>query len=69
MIEGTKSIWASKTVWAGLVAVIAGVAGIWGYSISPEDQSSIVEIVLAVAAAVGGAGAIVGRIKASKAVG
>ena len=65
----TKSVWASKAVWGGLIAVIASLAGIWGYTITPADQASIVELVTSVAALGGGALAIVGRILASKKIG
>lgn len=63
-----KAWWASRTIWAGIVSALAGIAGVAGYSISPEDQAQIVTLVVGVASLVGGAGAIFGRIKASKAV-
>ena len=69
MTNETKSILASRTVWSGLVAVVAGVAGIWGYGFSSEDQAAVVELGSAVAAAVGGIGAIWGRVAATKSVG
>ncbi len=64
----TKNIFASRTVWAGVVAVAAGVAGIWGYSVNAEDQATIVELASSIAATLGGLGAIWGRVAASKAV-
>ena len=64
----TKSMWASKGVWGGIIAVVASAAGIWGYSITPADQANIVELVTSVVALGGGALAIVGRIMASKKV-
>ena len=64
----TKNIFASRTVWAGIVAVAAGVAGIWGYSVSAEDQATIVELASSIAATLGGIGAIWGRVVASKSV-
>lgn len=68
MSEDQKPWWQSKTVWGGVVAVGAGVAGIWGYSVSPDDQAAIVDVVAAVTAAFGGGCAIVGRIMATKKV-
>lgn len=62
----TKSLWASKTVWGGIIAVVASLAGIAGYTVSPADQASIVDLVTSVVALGGGALAIVGRILASK---
>ena len=67
-MEGVKSILESKTIWGGLVALVAGVVGIWGYSISPEDQTSLVALVTGIPSLVGGAFAIYGRIVASKQV-
>ncbi len=61
-----KSILASKTFWGGLIALVAGILGFFGYQLGGVDQAAIVETVTAVAASVGGLIAIVGRIKASK---
>ena len=33
----TKGLLASKAVWGGIIAVLAGAAGIFGYTVSPED--------------------------------
>lgn len=65
----TKSMFASKAVWGGIIAVLASVAGIWGYSVTPADQAQIVDLVASLAAGVGGGIAIVGRILASKKIG
>lgn len=65
----TKSVWSSKAVWGGLIAVVASVLGIWGYSVTPADQASIVELLTSVAAAIGGGIAIWGRVVASKKIG
>ena len=64
-----KSWWASKTVWGGLLALVAGVAGVFGYQLLPADQSALVEIGAAIASSVGGAIAIWGRVRASKGIG
>ena len=68
-MEDFKNIFASRTVWGAIIAVIAGIAGIFGYAISPEDQANLVEIGLAAASTVGGVIAIFGRVKASKKIG
>lgn len=62
----TKTLFASKTVWGGIVALLAGIAGIFGYSIQTEDQIAAIEVGTALASAVGGGIAIYGRIKATK---
>lgn len=67
-MDETKPWYMSKTVWGGLIAVAAGAAGAFGYTIAPDDQAQIVDAVVAVATVVGGLLAVFGRVKASKAV-
>lgn len=62
----TKPLYASKTFWGGIVAVLAGAAGMIGYVVGPDDQAQLVEIATAAASAVGGVAAIAGRIMATK---
>jgi hypothetical protein len=64
-----KSLLASKTVWGGFLALFAGFAGIFGYSISPADQVQAVDAVASVASSIGGIVAIYGRVKATKVIG
>jgi hypothetical protein len=64
-----KSIFASKTVWGGLIAVAAALLGLFGYTITPADQVAVVEAVAAIGSAVGGVLAIYGRIVATKRIG
>jgi len=64
-----KSILASKTVWGGLIAIAAALLGMFGYTVTPSDQVAVVDAIAAVAAAVGGAIAIFGRIVATKRIG
>ena len=61
-----KSWWASKTVWGGLIAIIAGVLGFFGYQLLPADQTALVDGGAALAASLGGVIAIWGRVRASK---
>lgn len=67
-MEDIKPWYTSKTVWGGIIAVGAGVAGAFGVAISPADQAHLSDIVVVIATSIGGLLAIVGRIKASKAV-
>ena len=39
-MEEQKSWYASTTIWGGAVAAVAGLAGIFGYTISPADQAA-----------------------------
>lgn len=68
-MEETKSVWASKTFWGGVIALLAGVLGFFGYQMGAEDQQAVIELVSAIVASIGGAVAIVGRVKASKKIG
>lgn len=61
-MEDTKSFLASKTFWGGLIAVLAGFAGLIGFD--PAQLPSADEIV----AVIGGVIAIVGRFTATKAI-
>lgn len=64
-----KGALASKAVWGGIIAILASVAAIWGIKISPDDQARLVDIIIAMAAGVGGIMAIWGRITATKMIG
>jgi hypothetical protein len=64
-----KPWWASKAVWGGVVAMLAGAAGLWGYKVSPADQAQLVELVSSAVALAGGAYSVYGRIVATKKVG
>lgn len=68
-MDDFKSIFSSKTFWGGLLAIVAGVLGFFGYTMGTEDQAMLVDSIAAVAAAVGGVIAIWGRVKASKVIG
>lgn len=59
-----KAWYASKTVWSGIVAALAGVLGMLGYTVTPADQATLADLALSIGSAVGGIGAIIGRVKA-----
>lgn len=61
-----KSFFASKTIWGGLIALIASAAAIWGYAITPADQAQIVELVTGIGGIIGSVLAIYGRIVATR---
>lgn len=74
-MDQTKSWYASTTIWGGVVAAVAGMAGIFGYSITPADQAAlsdsigqVVALVTSVSALGGGLLAIWGRVRASKVI-
>ena len=66
MFTDTKSIFASRGVWGALIAIIAAGGGLFGYTITPDQQVQIVETVAMIAAGIGGLVALWGRISATK---
>lgn len=65
----TKKWYASKGVWGSVLAIGAGAAGIFGYTIDADMQVQAVELLAAGGSVVGGLIALVGRLLASKAIG
>lgn len=61
-----KGWYQSKAVWGGIVALLAGILGIFGFNVGAEDQAALAETLLAIGSAVGGLLAIYGRVSASK---
>jgi hypothetical protein len=68
MVE-TKSLLASRTVWGGLIAILAAVLGGFGYTIAAADQAQLVEWIATAGGIAGGILAVVGRVRASKRIG
>jgi hypothetical protein len=66
---GFKCWYQSRAMWGGLVALGGGIAGLYGYNITPEDQKTLIELLTALSAAIGGVVAIVGRIRAKHPIG
>ena len=62
----TKPALQSSGVWGGIIAVLAGIAGLFGYSITEADQATLTQAIASVGALFGGAYAIWGRIRATK---
>ena len=61
-----KGFFESKTVWGGLIAFGAGIAGLLGYAVADADAEQIVAYITGGASIVGALYAIYGRIVASK---
>lgn len=66
MEEQNKQWWQSKTVWGGVIAISAGIAGLFGVHLSIADQASLTESLVSVSSAVGGLIAVYGRYTATK---
>jgi uncharacterized membrane protein len=69
MEQNQKPWWQSKTVWGGLVAVGAGIAGLFGLDLDAQAQGALAEHGVAIASAIGGLLAVYGRVKANSKVG
>lgn len=65
-MNDVKGFFESKTIWGGLIGFLAGLAGLLGYSIAPEDAEALTGIITGGAGTFGALLAIWGRIKASK---
>ena len=63
-----KSVFASKTVWGGVVAILPPALSLVGVDLSPQDAQGIVEHVDTIISGIGGLLAIYGRVTATKAI-
>lgn len=68
-MSDAKTLFQSRTIWAALLALVGGALGLAGYSFSEADQASALELISGVVAAIGGLGALFGRIAANKKIG
>ncbi|SON54894.1 hypothetical protein HDIA_1353 [Hartmannibacter diazotrophicus] len=68
-MDGTKSPWASRGLWGAGVAIAAGVAGLFGYSVDGGMQADLLQLAEAGSALAGGVLAFWGRFKATKTLG
>jgi hypothetical protein len=68
-MSDVKTLFASKTFWGALVAVLAGALSLFGYQLGAADQAELINALSGIAAAAGGLLAIYGRIVASKRIG
>jgi hypothetical protein len=62
----TKPWYQSRSIWGGLVALLAGIAGIVGVEIDAGTSEALVLALTNGAAAVGAVIAILGRLAAQK---
>ena len=65
-MKQVKSALASRTVWAGVVTILASLAGLLGYRIGPDLQAEIVTLVSQGIAVLAGIATIWGRIVATR---
>ena len=60
----TKPWWQSKTVWAALIAMVAGAVSLAGLELDAKLQDEIATVITSVAEIGAGVLALVGRIQA-----
>ena len=65
----TKTLLASRTVWAAIVAIIGAIVSYFGVTISPEDQGQLVEEIGNAVTVAGALAAIYARSTATKQIG
>lgn len=63
-MNDVKTWYMSKTIWGGVVAILASCANFLGLEIAAEEERKIADGLTALAAAAGGLIAIWGRISA-----
>ena len=64
-MNNTKAWWQSKTVWASIIAMLAGVASLAGVDFDARLQDELANLIVAAAEVAAGATALYGRIHAS----
>ena len=66
----SKTWWQSKTIWGSMIGGVAVVVSlVFHRSISPADQSAIVDVVMTLVGAAGSILAIYGRVTATTTIG
>ncbi len=68
-MNGRKSWYQSKGVWGAVVAIIAGGAGVFGFTFGAEAQAETVNLFLQIGATAGGVLALIGRLAAKSKIG
>ena len=64
-----KPWYLSRTIWASMVTVLIGAAGLTGLPVDTIDGSSLTDTVVQAVTALSGLAAIFGRVWASKQIG
>ncbi|MGS4886109.1 hypothetical protein [Roseibium sp. MB-4] len=75
-MNSTKSLFKSKTFWGAVIAIVASLAGLFGFEITATDQQDLIGLydqALAawdsIAVVAGGLLAIYGRVTATSRIG
>jgi hypothetical protein len=68
-MDDIKGFFASKTVWAGLAAIVIGGAPLLGWTISEDDARALTELAPQIGTVLTGLLGIYGRVTATKRIG
>ncbi|HMM62578.1 MAG: hypothetical protein WA975_00750 [Mesorhizobium sp.] len=66
---GTKPWYLSRTIWASIIAVLTGLAGLGGLPVDGLDNAALVETLLQAISAISGLIAVFGRLSAKQRIG
>jgi cyanate permease len=61
-----QSIFSSKATWAAIIAIVAAIAGAFGYTFSTEDQETLSTVLASIAGGLGTGATILYKVKKSK---
>jgi hypothetical protein len=64
-----KPWYLSRTIWASIVAVLTGTAGLTGFPLDGLDNQALVDNLLKTVGAISGLVAIIGRLSAKHRIG
>jgi hypothetical protein len=68
-MDTVKPWYLSRTIWASIVAVSTGVAGLTGFPVDGLDNEAMVDHLLQAVGAISGVIAILGRLSAKRRIG
>ena len=68
-MEEMKQWYLSKTVWGGLIAILASLLPAMGLELGADSQAQLADDLVSLAGAIGGLIAIYGRLTAAKRLG
>jgi len=64
-----KCWYQSRTIWGALIALGSGIAALYGYHITPQDQQTLIELLSGITTSIGGLIALYGRFRATSRIG
>lgn len=65
-MDNVKGVFASRTVWAGIIGLVAAGLNLAGFDLSAQDQATLADLALGIVSALAAFGAIWGRVAATK---